>query len=35
VRTTPELYADNGFEFGEGPAVVAFGDTRYVSAERL
>jgi methyltransferase (TIGR00027 family) len=33
VRTTPELYADNGFEFPEGPTMVAFGDIRYVSAE--
>jgi methyltransferase (TIGR00027 family) len=35
VRTTPELYADNSFEFPEGPAFVAFGDIRYVSAELL
>jgi methyltransferase (TIGR00027 family) len=33
VRTTPELYADNGFEFPESPTTVAFGDIRYVSAE--
>jgi methyltransferase (TIGR00027 family) len=33
VRTTLELYADNGFEFPEGPTKVAFGDIRYVSAE--
>jgi methyltransferase (TIGR00027 family) len=33
VRSTPELYADNGFEFPEGPTMVAFGDIRYVSAE--
>jgi methyltransferase (TIGR00027 family) len=32
VRSTPELYADNGFEFPEGPTMVAFGDIRYVSA---
>jgi methyltransferase (TIGR00027 family) len=32
VRTTPELYADNGFDFPEGPTMVAFGDIRYVSA---
>jgi methyltransferase (TIGR00027 family) len=32
VHTTPELYADNGFEFPEGPTMVAFGDIRYVSA---
>jgi methyltransferase (TIGR00027 family) len=31
VRTTPELYADNGFDFPEGPTMVAFGDIRYVS----
>jgi methyltransferase (TIGR00027 family) len=33
VRATPELYSDNGFEFPEGPTLVAFGDIRYVSAE--
>jgi methyltransferase (TIGR00027 family) len=33
VRTTPELYADNGFDFPEGPTMVAFGDIRYLSAE--
>jgi methyltransferase (TIGR00027 family) len=33
MRTTPELYADNGFDFPEGPTMVAFGDIRYVSAE--
>jgi methyltransferase (TIGR00027 family) len=32
VHTTPELYADNGFDFPEGPTMVAFGDIRYVSA---
>jgi methyltransferase (TIGR00027 family) len=32
VRTAPELYADNGFDFPEGPTMVAFGDIRYVSA---
>ncbi|MGA7463727.1 SAM-dependent methyltransferase [Mycobacterium sp.] len=33
VRTTPELYAANGFEFPDAPSLVAFGDIRYVSAE--
>jgi len=33
VRATPQLYADNGFEFPEGPTAVAFGDIKYVSAE--
>jgi methyltransferase (TIGR00027 family) len=33
MHTTPELYADNGFDFPEGPTMVAFGDIRYVSAE--
>jgi methyltransferase (TIGR00027 family) len=33
VHTTPELYTDNGFDFPEGPTMVAFGDIRYVSAE--
>ncbi len=33
VRTTPELYAANGFEFPAAPSLVAFGDIRYVSAE--
>jgi methyltransferase (TIGR00027 family) len=33
VHTTPELYAKNGFEFPEGPTMVAFGDIRYVCAE--
>jgi O-methyltransferase involved in polyketide biosynthesis len=32
VRTTPELYADNGFEFPDAPSIVAFGDIKYVSA---
>jgi len=32
VRSTPELYADNGFEFPDEPSMVAFGDIRYVSA---
>jgi methyltransferase (TIGR00027 family) len=32
VRSTPELHADNGFEFPEDPTMVAFGDIRYVSA---
>ena len=31
VRSTPELYAANGFEFPED-SMVAFGDIRYVSA---
>lgn len=33
VRTTPELYSANGFEFPDAPSMVAFGDIRYVSAE--
>ncbi|HEY1841366.1 MAG TPA: class I SAM-dependent methyltransferase [Mycobacterium sp.] len=33
VHTTPELYAENGFEFPDAPSMVAFGDIRYVSAE--
>ena len=32
VYSTPELYADNGFEFPTGPTMVAFGDIKYVSA---
>jgi methyltransferase (TIGR00027 family) len=32
VRSTPELYADNGFEFPDQPTMAAFGDIRYVSA---
>jgi methyltransferase (TIGR00027 family) len=32
VHRTPELYADNGFEFPTEPSMVAFGDIRYVSA---
>ncbi|OIN79715.1 class I SAM-dependent methyltransferase [Mycobacterium malmoense] len=32
VRSTPELYADNGFEFPDQPSMVAFGDIKYVSA---
>ena len=32
VRSTPELYADNGFGFPDQPSMVAFGDIRYVSA---
>ncbi len=32
VRSTPELYADNGFEFPKEPSMVAFGDIKYVSA---
>jgi methyltransferase (TIGR00027 family) len=33
VQTTQELYAHNGFEFPEGPTMVAFGDIKYVSAD--
>jgi methyltransferase (TIGR00027 family) len=33
VRSTPELYADNGFEFPDQPSMVAFGDIKYVSGE--
>ncbi len=33
ARTTPEMYAQNGFEFPQEPSMVAFGDLRYVSAE--
>lgn len=32
VRSTPELYADNGFQFPDSPSMVAFGDIRYVTA---
>jgi methyltransferase (TIGR00027 family) len=32
VHNTPELYAENGFEFPEQPSMVAFGDIKYVSA---
>jgi hypothetical protein len=32
VRSTPELYVDNGFEFPAEPSMVAFGDIKYVSA---
>ena len=32
VHSTPELYADNGFEFPDQPSMVAFGDIKYVSA---
>ena len=32
VRSTPELYAANGFQFPDQPSMVAFGDIRYVSA---
>jgi methyltransferase (TIGR00027 family) len=32
VRSTPELYAANGFEFPNQPAMVAFDNIRYVSA---
>jgi methyltransferase (TIGR00027 family) len=33
ARSTPEMYAVNGFDFPEGPSMVAFGDIKYVSAE--
>ncbi|HZN82646.1 MAG TPA: class I SAM-dependent methyltransferase [Mycobacterium sp.] len=32
VRSTPELYAENGFECPDQPSTLAFGDIRYVSA---
>jgi methyltransferase (TIGR00027 family) len=32
VRTTPEMYAHNGFAFPTEPSMVAFGDIKYVSA---
>jgi hypothetical protein len=32
VHSTPELYADNGFEFPDQASMVAFGDVKYVSA---
>jgi methyltransferase (TIGR00027 family) len=32
VHNTPELYADNDFEFPDQPFMVAFGDVKYVSA---
>ena len=32
ARSTPELYAENGFQFPDQPSMVAFGDIRYVSA---
>jgi methyltransferase (TIGR00027 family) len=32
VRSTPEMYAHNGFEFPAEPSVAAFGDIKYVSA---
>ncbi|BBZ49419.1 hypothetical protein H7H82_16945 [Mycobacterium heidelbergense] len=32
VHGTPELYADNGFEFPDAPSMVAFGDIKYVTA---
>ena len=35
VRTTPELYAANGFEFPNSESSVAFGDIRYVSAQLM
>jgi methyltransferase (TIGR00027 family) len=33
VRSTPELYADSGFEVPDDPTMVAFGDITYVYAE--
>jgi methyltransferase (TIGR00027 family) len=35
VHTAPKLYADNGFEFLDGPTMAAFGDIVYVYAELL
>jgi methyltransferase (TIGR00027 family) len=32
VRSTPEMYAHNGFEFPAEPSMAAFGDIKYVSA---
>jgi methyltransferase (TIGR00027 family) len=32
VRSTPELYADNGFEFPDQPTMAVFGDIKYVTA---
>ncbi|MCV7030066.1 class I SAM-dependent methyltransferase [Mycobacterium sherrisii] len=32
VRTTPEMYAHNGFEFPTDPSAAVFGDIRYVTA---
>jgi methyltransferase (TIGR00027 family) len=32
VCSTPELYAENGFEFPTQPSMVAFGDIKYVTA---
>jgi methyltransferase (TIGR00027 family) len=32
VRSTPEMYALNGFEFPTEPSMVAFGDIKYLSA---
>jgi methyltransferase (TIGR00027 family) len=32
-RSTPEMYALNGFDFPEDESMVAFGDIRYVTAE--
>jgi methyltransferase (TIGR00027 family) len=32
VRSTPEMYVHNGFEFPTEPSMVAFGDIKYVSA---
>jgi methyltransferase (TIGR00027 family) len=32
VRSTPEMYAHNGFEFPDQPSMAAFGDIKYVFA---
>jgi methyltransferase (TIGR00027 family) len=32
VRSTPEMYAHNGFEFPTDPSMVAFGDIKYLTA---
>jgi len=32
ARSTPELHAENGFQFPDQPSMVAFGDIRYASA---
>lgn len=32
VRSTPEMYAHNGFEFPTEPSMVAFGDIKYLTA---
>ncbi|OBA61729.1 SAM-dependent methyltransferase [Mycobacterium sp. 1100029.7] len=33
VRSTPEMYAHNGFDFPDDPSVAAFGDIKYVFAK--